>query len=387
MHFSSLIRKWQQIDFCFHLKEVVKMGNLKNMFKSYFSNGPKTVFLLLLILMGSLVGLDAARKTIIVSVDGNETKIVTFKKTFEDALKSNNIVLGPRDKTTPSLDSMLKKNDRIDIKKAVNVTVAVDGQELNIQTAEDTVDKIFKSEGIVLKDKDKISPSKNVPIVDGLRLVVTRVESKVIEQSKPINFSTVVKNDKGFEKGKTKVIQEGQPGEMVIATNVVYENGKEVARKVISETVKKAPVQKVVAVGTKIPKVSIAVSRGGSGLSKKTSSKPVSIEGKGTKTTFSVVSTAYTADFKSTGKRPGDSGFGRTATGTKARRNPGGYSTVAVDPRVIPYGTKLFIEGYGYGIAEDTGGAIKGRKIDVFFNTNSECMKWGRRTVTVHILK
>jgi 3D (Asp-Asp-Asp) domain-containing protein len=97
--------------------------------------------------------------------------------------------------------------------------------------------------------------------------------------------------------------------------------------------------------------------------------------------------TAYTADFDNTGKRPGEKGFGKTATGTTARRNSNGYSSVAVDPRVIPLGTKLYIEGYGYGIAEDTGGAIKGNIIDVYFDSNSECINWGRRSVNVYILK
>jgi 3D (Asp-Asp-Asp) domain-containing protein len=97
--------------------------------------------------------------------------------------------------------------------------------------------------------------------------------------------------------------------------------------------------------------------------------------------------TAYTSDYASTGKSPGDYGFGRTATGTQARRNPNGFSSIAVDPRVIPYGTKLYVEGYGYAIAEDTGGAIKGNIIDVYFNSAGECSNWGVRYVNVYILK
>lgn len=360
-----------------------KMGKLKNSLKDYFSNGPKTVFILLLVIMGTLVTLDEARKTVTVSIDGRETQLITYKKSFRDALEANNIVLGSKDKTTPSLDTLLKKNDRIDIKRAVKVTVAVDGEELNIQTPEETVEKVFETEGIKVNDEDKVLPSINVPVVDGLKVVITRVESRTVEEIKPIEFSTVVKNDKNFLKGRTKIIQQGKTGEKVIKTNIVYEDGKEVSRSVLSEAVKKSPVQKIVAVGTMAP---VVINRGGSGLSKTTSSKPATLSNSDVKKSFTVRSTAYTADYQSTGKRPGDKGFGITATGTKARRNPNGYSTVAVDPRVIPYGTKLYIEGYGYAIAEDTGGAIKGNKIDVFFNTNKECMNWGRRTVVVHIL-
>lgn len=80
-------------------------------------------------------------------------------------------------------------------------------------------------------------------------------------------------------------------------------------------------------------------------------------------------------------------GDGITASGAPTKRNPGGYSTIAVDPRVIPIGTTVYVEGYGYAVAEDTGGAIKGNIIDVFFHSESEASSWGRRSVKVYILK
>ncbi|AYD40117.1 hypothetical protein D4Z93_06135 [Clostridium fermenticellae] len=81
------------------------------------------------------------------------------------------------------------------------------------------------------------------------------------------------------------------------------------------------------------------------------------------------------------------SGDGITASGTSTRRDPGGYSTIAVDPRVIPIGSRVYVEGYGYAIAEDTGGAIKGNRIDLFFNSEGEAQNWGVRSVKVYILK
>ncbi|MCW6070180.1 FG-GAP-like repeat-containing protein [Clostridium sporogenes] len=80
------------------------------------------------------------------------------------------------------------------------------------------------------------------------------------------------------------------------------------------------------------------------------------------------------------------SGDAITAKGTKPKRNPNGYSTIAVDPRVIPIGSRVYVEGYGYAIAEDTGGAIKGNIIDVFMNSKAECISWGRRNVKVYII-
>ena len=80
-------------------------------------------------------------------------------------------------------------------------------------------------------------------------------------------------------------------------------------------------------------------------------------------------------------------GHGTTALGLKPVRNPNGLSTIAVDPNVIPLGTKVYVSGYGLAIAADTGGAIKGNIIDVFVNSYEECYSWGRRQVTVQILE
>lgn len=93
---------------------------------------------------------------------------------------------------------------------------------------------------------------------------------------------------------------------------------------------------------------------------------------------LTMTSTAYEASPVSCG--PYATGY--TATGHRAM-----VGVVAVDPRIIPLGTVLFIENYGVAVALDTGGAIKGHKIDVFFNTVDECLQWGRRKVDVHILE
>lgn len=89
--------------------------------------------------------------------------------------------------------------------------------------------------------------------------------------------------------------------------------------------------------------------------------------------TFTMQATAYT-------------GGTFTATGTTPVYNPSGISTVAVDPSVIPLGSKVYVSGYGTAIAADTGGAINGNIIDVYFNSEADCIAWGRRTVTVEIL-
>lgn len=334
------------------------MEKLKNNLKGYFSSVPKAIFVVMLALMVVTIGITATRKTIIVSIDGKEMKIVTFRNNVKSVLDSNSIALGAKDKITPSVDTKVKKESKINIKRAVNVQVAVDGKELNISTAENTIGEMLDAEGIYVEDFDRISPSSKDPIIEGLTVTITRIESKMITENKTIDFSTVVKNDDESEKGVKKVLQQGELGEKTVSTRVIYEDGKEVSRTVVREVVKKQPVQKIVAMGTLS---AITPSRGETKVLYKDSLR--------------VKATAYSG------------GNERTATGTRARRVVGGYSTVAVDPRVIPLGTKLYVEGYGYAIAEDTGGAIKGNIIDIYVNSESEAYTWGVKYVNVYILK
>jgi len=98
-----------------------------------------------------------------------------------------------------------------------------------------------------------------------------------------------------------------------------------------------------------------------------------------------VTATGYTAGVESTGKRPGDRGYGITYSGVRVRR--GIVSTIAADPKVFPIGTLLYIPGYGYGVVADTGKAIKGNRIDLYFETPGQVYReWGKRTVKVDVL-
>jgi uncharacterized protein YabE (DUF348 family) len=342
------------------------MGKLKTFVNKYFSNGPKAVPVVATVLMIVLVALFfSMRKTITVSVDGSNRNITTFRSTYAQALKDNKIKVGPEDKVKPSLNSRINNGSIISIKRAVKVQVQIDGKKLVLNSAEDNIIDMLKSENIKLNKSDIISPKGDSKLKDGMKVVVTRVQSKYVKQTTPIKYETVIRNDKDMQKGNSKVLQEGQNGEKETVTQIIYQNGKEISRKIVKEIVKKQPVQKIVAIGA----MSDSLSRGGNVSYTKV---------------IKMRATAYTADYISTGKSPGDKGFGITATGTVARRN--NYSSsVAVDPRVIPLGTKLYVEGYGYAIAEDTGGAIKGNRIDLFFNSSSQANEWGVKWVNVYV--
>jgi len=97
--------------------------------------------------------------------------------------------------------------------------------------------------------------------------------------------------------------------------------------------------------------------------------------------TLRVVATGYTAGYESTGKNPGDPGYGVTASGLPAA--PGACAT---DPDVIPLGSVLYVPGYGYAVALDTGGDVKGNRIDLFFQDKQQALGWGRRAVEVALI-
>lgn len=345
------------------------MKNVKNDFKSCFSNGPKTFFVVMLILTCITATLFNMKKAISIVVDGKSIEVITLKSNVTQILKTNNIALGAKDQITVSLDSKVKDGDKIYIKKAVDVKLSVDGKELNLKTAEGTVADMLKAEKIVLNNEDKITPSKGTLLKSGIQVQITRVKTKILEETKTIDFATEFKNSSDLNKGVKKVIQKGQTGQKLITSHIVYENGKESSRKLVSEELKSNPVKEIIALGT----TSVYSSSRGGDISY---TKKIKVK-----------ATAYNAEFQSTGKNPGDRGYGITSTGAQAERNPNGYSTVAVDPRVIPLGTKFYVEGYGYAIAEDIGGAIKGNHIDLFFSSSKEMWNWGLRNVNIYILK
>ncbi len=249
--------------------------------------------IVVVILMIASIVITNMRKTIIVSIDGKESqKITTFKKTYAKALTSKNIQVGPKDKVQPQLDAEIKDGSKLSIKKAVKVNVEVDGKKLAIQSAEDNIGDMLKKEGIQVKKLDKVAPSKEEEIKKGLKVTVTRVEEKVIKEQKNMDYETVVKEDDSLEKGDKKVIREGQNGEKEVTTKVVFEDGKEKVRKVVSESIKKQPISKVVAMGTKVTTVN-ALSRGGS------------VTGTPSGRSLRMRATAYTSSYEDTGKSPG----------------------------------------------------------------------------------
>lgn len=341
--------------------------NLKKYLKNNFSNGPKAKILIgiictTIILSATLINM---RKTVKIVIDGNEKTLVTYKRTVKDVLDSQGIELMPKDKIQPTLNDRVSENDMISIKKAVSVELAVGDKKININTAEDTIEDMLEVEKDELKNQgiefnegmDEISPALNTTIESDLKISLVKVEVKKEKETQDINYDVVVEEDSNLDSGLEEIKQDGITGEKEVVYEVVYKNGKQVSKSVKSTKVTKEPVNKIVAQGTR----KTIASRNGQLLNYKS--------------VIYCESTAYT-------------GGGVTATGSVPVRNPNGISTIAVDPRVIPLGSLVYVEGYGQAIAADTGGAINGNIVDVYVNSTDEAINgWGRKyNVAVYIL-
>ncbi|HAQ42158.1 MAG TPA: hypothetical protein DCM73_15885 [Clostridiales bacterium] len=243
-------------------------------------------------------------------------------------------------------------------------------QDVEIQTVETQDAKTENAE------TQKVQ-TKNAEVQDaGAQSVETTEAKPPLKEIKYDIDRSSVKHDKKILYNNEKyvdyeqVVQEGSDGMKKSVYQKCYVDGKLTSKNLEEEIVYIDPVDEIIEVGTK--EYETVASRGGVRSSDE----------------LDMVATAYDLSYESTGKNPGDPYYGITASGTKAQ--PG---TVAVDPSVIPLGTKLYIAStdgspdYGYATALDTGGAIKGNRIDLFMESGTDANNFGIRQVKVYILE
>ena len=314
---------------------------------------------------------SSLQREIVIECEGSRTTVKTMKSTVEEVLKQSGIKVSKYDYVSLPLDMKLKREDTtIYIKYAVPVTVAVDGKEMKLMTCKETVKEALDGGSITLDSSDRLEGALlSDKIVKDMNLKVVRVKEEMVSESESIPFEVVKKENSHIDRGRQNVINEGKNGVREKLYKVVYEDGKEIKREFIEEKVVSEPVKRIVEYGTAVV---YTTSRGESFRYKKV---------------LDMKATAYTASFKDTGKHPGHPQFGITYTGVRAKKG-----IIAVDPKVIPLGTKVYIEGvgstpdYGYAVAADIGGAIKGNKIDLYMDGQETVDRWGVKKVRVYIL-
>ncbi|MES9727706.1 MULTISPECIES: ubiquitin-like domain-containing protein [Bacillus] len=301
------------------------------------------------------------------TLDGKEKTIWTTDQTVGALLKNEKIDIGKHDQVTPGKNDKLKKDMNLVVQQAFQVSLNDGGKDKKVWTTSTTVADFLKQQELKLKKHDKIKPALHSNLSKkSADIKITRVEKVTDVVEEKIAFDTKHKKDHSLEKGKEKVLKKGEEGKLKKHYAVVKENGKVVSKELIKEVTEKDSKDRLVAIGTQVakkePTASPAVSRGNESSGKE----------------FYVASTAYTA---------GCAGCtGRTSTGFDLKANPGA-KVIAVDPSVIPLGSKVYVEGYGYAVASDTGSAIKGNKIDVFVPSKSAAYQWGNKRVKIRVLK
>ena len=301
---------------------------------------------------------------VVVNDQANTTTYMTTASTVGEFLETENIQVASHDELSVASDEVITDTLTLDIDRAVKVSVTDGTNETNdVYTTADTVEALLKEQQLELSDLDRVEPGIDKTVTADMAVDVIRVEEVTDVVEEEVAFSTVRKNDSSLTKGKEQVVASGSNGLVEKRYTVVLENGKEVSRELVSEDVKKEAAQRVVAVGTKA--IQQAPSRGTSSA----------VAGK----TITMEATAYNWDCATC------NGRGLTATGYNLKANPDGV--IAVDPRVIPLGTKVYVEGYGYAVARDTGGAVKGNRIDVHMRSISAARQFGRQTVKVTIIE
>lgn len=317
-----------------------------------------------------------------VSENGKESVVYkTSAETVGEFLKDENIKIGELDKISNELTAPIEDNMKILINRAFDVKVVIDGEhERTIKTNEVTVGRVVlgikKETGLDYALENGMSSSTKLTPGMTIKLQSAREEITVKKESIPFETQTV-ENSSMFE-GETKVKTQGEEGTREISTRTVYVGEDIKSSEVISNVITKEPVTHIIEKGTA---KKVVEEKKAEPKNTDNSNKNVSKDNLESKKKIKMKATAYTSSSACTGKNPGDKGYGITASGMKAR--PG---VVAVDTRVIPLGTNLYVEGYGYAIAADTGGAIKGNKIDLYFNSYSDAIKFGVKQLDVYIL-
>lgn len=346
-----------------------------------------------------------------VNVNGEKDTYYTTLDTVEDFLLDHNLNFTQHDELSHKLTEPIEEGMQLDVAKAFQVTLVLGGKKEKFWTTGGTVKQFLKDNQVkyTKNSDDQLNLKLNDKLDKNTKIKIVRVdvEEKKVKESVP--FETEEREDSTLVKGQEEVISEGEEGFAVKTIKVTSEDGKESSEELINTDIQKEHQNKVVAIGTKEASKSsgnlqtLSSKKETNESSKSETNKPTVNKTKSSNTkkndskssnskptaskdesssqdseTLTMNASAYTASCSGCS--------GHTATGIDLNANPN-MKVIAVDPSVIPIGSKVWVEGYGEAVAGDTGGAIKGDRIDLHFPNKKSALAFGQRTVTVKILK
>lgn len=284
-------------------------------------------------------------------MNGKTEKVVaeTRQNTVEGVLKEVGIGVSEIDTVKPCRDYPVSNDMKIHVTECIKTTMEIHGKAKEFTLKSGTVRENLKLNHIDYDSDDIITPSLDSQVKENTKITVDEVHTKSVDKEENVKAGSRVVLDPALSSGTVQETQ-GQDGTGIYTYTTTYVNGKK------TKTVRKRkswiqkPQDHVLKCGTS--------ETGESGETR-------------VKGTFTANTTAYYS---------GNNAHG--ATGQKVR-----YGTCAVDPSVIPYGTRLYIEGYGIAVANDCGGAVKGHIVDLYMRSTQECIRWGRQNRKAYILE
>ena len=241
------------------------------------------------------------------------------------------------------------------VPSTTGITLDLHGSVIYLRVSGPSVAAALTGLGVVAAPDEAVLPGSDAPLAEGMevRLRRIRTESVTTETALPRPVREVP--DSGLDAGLTAIESEGSDGLRVVVTEATLEDEQAVSTRTISDTIATAPVERVIRKGTRVKPAPA------------NSPEPAP---NGVQAAFTMPSRNVTAYCLT----------GRTATGTMA-----GPGSIAVDPSVIKLGSHLYVPGYGYGWATDTGGGVHGDAVDLWM-TCDDAIRWGRRAVTIYVL-
>ena len=342
-----------------------------------------------------LLTLPATAQTKYVITDGDNVIVCLSNSTDpQEVIKEAGLKLGESDTYTTHISDGVSE---IHITRVQMISVKDGDQVYVVGSYGGDVEDVLQSLDITLSDTDTLSCTLDTATYDGMVVEITRVVLEMQEYDQPIPFQTRVLEDSSLAPGEEKILCQGVEGQIHYVAQITYENGEEIKRTVLSQQMVAAPQEAIILRGVDRSVMEqgfdhvddYIISNDWYSYEPPTEEEMLSsTEQKfvpGTTLSYDEAvlfeATAYTCNsYEYVGN-------GITFTGTEAR-----VGAIAVDPKVIPLGTKMYIASadgeyiYGYCVAEDTGGLIKGNLVDLYYDTHDECIQFGRRDIIIYFL-
>lgn len=320
--------------------------------------------------------LDIATNAVSIYDGDDVIKVYTLSDEPDSILNQAGVKLDSNDEY--SYEGLSGKNGKIKVTRAFKVNVDVYGTMYILKTNGGTVQDALDKVGVEINEHDYVNYELDEKLTPNMVIDVTKVDITTEQQSVELPYSSEVVYSDTLAAGTEKITTKGCNGVKTVTFSHKSVDGKVVSSEIVDETVTVEPVNEVKTIGTKVP-TAYTVSNT-KYISSLTPSSDFALDANGVPTSYSRVIT---------GKASAYSGGTRTSTGKKPQT---GY--VAVNPKVIPYGSRLFIrctDGsyiYGYAVAADTGSFIHStnRVVDLYFSTRGECIRFGVRNVEIYVL-